>query len=427
MKAGASKKIITLFVIFGTIIPAFSVVAQNNNNPNSKEAQPAKQELTKQEKEFLYNEDLQKVLTKKYSLKYDIHSAPLNLKSFAETELVFLPKQGYQSEIENYKYCEEKIGSLSICSINRPILNQGIHLKKGALFSINENGVREYLAILGEKISKEPIDGKLRMSPEMKLEITKRSEDGYAIDTENSTKSILETIKENININSISLIAKAVPAEISTTNIENLGIKELIGQGKSSFRGSPRNRIHNIKNAVKQFDGYVIKPREEFSFINVLGPVELETGYKKELVIKNNETIPEVGGGVCQVSTTMFRSAISTGLQITERRNHAYPVGYYSPQGTDATIYLPSPDLKFKNDTENYILIQATIEGTNLTFDFYGTSDGREVEIKGPWVTKRREDGGFNTIMYQIVKDEKGKVIKETPFRSFYDNPAKYH
>ena len=115
------------------------------------------------------------------------------------------------------------------------------------------------------------------------------------------------------------------------------------------------------------------------------------------------------------------------GLKITERKNHAYPVNYYSPQGTDATIYIPKPDLRFANDTPGHLLIQASFDGTKLIFDFFGTSDGRQVELEGPTVVERTPDGKMRVVLYQVVKNEKGEEIRKDIFRSFYDNPDKYH
>ncbi|HLC63987.1 MAG TPA: VanW family protein, partial [Patescibacteria group bacterium] len=105
-----------------------------------------------------------------------------------------------------------------------------------------------------------------------------------------------------------------------------------------------------------------------------------ETGYLPELVIKGDETIPEYGGGLCQIGTTVFRAALASGLPIVERRNHSYRVVYYEPAGKDATIYDPKPDFKSTNDTSQNILIQTRIEGDNLYFDFWGTADGRIAE-----------------------------------------------
>ena len=204
------------------------------------------------------------------------------------------------------------------------------------------------------------------------------------------------------------------------------GIETLIGQGKSDFKGSTRSRIHNIKTALTRYDGLLIAPGEEFSFVENLGEVDGEHGYLPELVIKNDKTEPEFGGGICQVSTTAFRAAIYSGLEITARKNHAYPVSYYNPQGMDATIYVPKPDLKFINNTPGYILIQTEIEGTQLTFNFYGTNDGRKVEVDGPHILERNSDGSMKTAFTQKVLDENGKEIINETFSSFYDSPNKY-
>ena len=225
----------------------------------------------------------------------------------------------------------------------------------------------------------------------------------------------------------IEFVVNKIEPTISTENLSDLGIEELLGHGESNFKGSPKNRIYNINVALKKFHGHLIKPGEEFSFTTILGLVEKETGYKEDLVIKNNKTIPEYGGGVCQVSTTMFRVALNAGLKITERHNHAYPVQYYSPQGTDATIYVPKPDFKFINDTTSYILIQGKIQGTVLSFDMYGTSDGRKVELEGPFVTERTPDGRLKTVLYQVINDAEDVLVRKDTFKSFYDNPDKYH
>ncbi len=176
-------------------------------------------------------------------------------------------------------------------------------------------------------------------------------------------------------------------------------IKEIVGIGHSNFQGSSANRVHNIKVGADTLHGLLIKPDEEFSLIKALGKIDGESGYKTELVIKGDKTIPEYGGGLCQVATTMFRTAIQSGLPITMRQNHSYRVSYYEPAGTDATIYNPWPDFRFINDTGNYILIQARVEKNDIYFDFWGTKDGRKIEITDP-------------VIYNIVKPPPTKYIE---------------
>jgi vancomycin resistance protein YoaR len=173
---------------------------------------------------------------------------------------------------------------------------------------------------------------------------------------------------------------------IKTEEVNDLGIKELLGRGISYFRGSIASRIHNIQIASSRLNGILIPPGETFSFNQTLGEVSQATGYKEAYIIKEGRTILGDGGGVCQVSTTFFRATLDAGLPIIERAPHAYRVYYYeqnSQVGVDATVWEPSPDLKIKNDTPAHILVQAYVNPSQyrLTFEFYGTSDGRKATI----------------------------------------------
>lgn len=175
---------------------------------------------------------------------------------------------------------------------------------------------------------------------------------------------------------------------------------------------------------MEQFQSLIIAPGEEFSFVEHLGEVDEVNGYLPELVIRNNKTEPEFGGGVCQVSSTVFRAAIYSGMKITERRNHSYPVQYYLPYGMDATIYIPKPDFKFLNNTGNAVMMQSVIEGTKLTFRFFGTKDGRDVSIDGPYILERNTDGSMKTTFTQVVKSASGQEIIRDEFKSNYSHRA---
>lgn len=173
----------------------------------------------------------------------------------------------------------------------------------------------------------------------------------------------------------------------TTDQVNSYGIKERISSGYSEFSGSSAGRIHNVALAAARLNGILIKPGETFSFNDAIGDISAATGYQSAYIIKEGRTVLGDGGGVCQVSTTIFRAALAAGLPIVERHAHAYRVHYYEEggfkAGMDATVYGPTYDLKFTNDTPNYILIQAKINlaRLSLTFDFYGTSDGRKPQI----------------------------------------------
>ncbi|MBT3690251.1 hypothetical protein HN800_00515 [bacterium] len=233
------------------------------------------------------------------------------------------------------------------------------------------------------------------------------SQDGLELDNLRS----LEKIEEDFLINKISeidLVVIETKAKIETGEVNDMGITEIIGTGHSNFSGSPRNRRHNIRIGAESISGLLISPGEEFSLIDALGDINGATGYLQELVIKGNKTIPEYGGGLCQIGTTVFRAVLGSGLPVTARRNHSYRVSYYEPAGTDATIYDPYPDFKFKNDTENNVLIQYRIEGDDLYFDFWGTTDGRVSERTDPTIYNITSPGPIQYI--ETTELEVGKT-----------------
>jgi vancomycin resistance protein YoaR len=178
-----------------------------------------------------------------------------------------------------------------------------------------------------------------------------------------------------------------------------LGIAGILpgGMQYTSFAGSASERIQNITLASAQFDGLLVKPGEAFSMGAHLGDVSLDTGYAEALIIVGNRTIKGAGGGVCQVSTTLFRTILMTGFPVTERYSHAYRVGYYENgdgpahlgAGFDATVFFPEVDLKFINDSPYWILMETQVDTTTkrLYWRFYSTSDGRTVSYNSSGVT----------------------------------------
>ncbi|MBE9473614.1 MAG: VanW family protein, partial [Chloroflexi bacterium] len=173
---------------------------------------------------------------------------------------------------------------------------------------------------------------------------------------------------------------------------EQLGISELVSSHTSYFYGSSAERIQNITTAAGQYHGVLVAPGATFSMGEELGDVSLDNGYAEALIIYGNRTIQGVGGGVCQVSTTFFRTVFFGGYPVVERYPHAYRVGYYelkadggyntSLAGLDATVYTPLVDFKFTNDTPNWLLMETYVNqaARTLTWKFYSTSDGRTVE-----------------------------------------------
>lgn len=280
----------------------------------------------------------------------------------------------------------------------------------------------------------------------------RQSTEGKTIDYDELNNIIKNKIpeivrnKEQKNI-VIQIPIKILQPDISTEKANNLGIVEIVGEGKSEFKGSIPNRVHNITLAASKLNGVLVAPGETFSFNDTVGDISKYTGYKEAYVIKDGKTVLGDGGGVCQVSTTLFRAILNAGLPVVERAAHSYRVGYYeqdSPPGIDATVFAPSPDLKFKNDMKNYILIQTFVDPTNLSLAFilYGKKDGREVEISTPVITSQtpapdplyQDDptlpkgvvqqvdfaaSGANVYFTRTVKKD-GKIIINDKFTSSY-------
>lgn len=224
---------------------------------------------------------------------------------------------------------------------------------------------------------------------------------GISLDVASTTTAIQDALVHRlagVSVSDGSIVTAVVlesSPEVSTGDVNNLGITDILGVGISRFAGSPANRIKNIKNGAAKINGLLIKPGEEFSTVSSTQPYTIEAGYVPELVIQGNKVEPALGGGLCQISTTLFRMAMNSGLEITERRNHSLLVSYYNDltnglPGTDATIFEPKPDFRFKNDTDSYVLIQAEVDEkkSELRLTLWGTSDGRKGGYSAP-VVKR--------------------------------------
>jgi vancomycin resistance protein YoaR len=276
----------------------------------------------------------------------------------------------------------------------------------------------------------------------------KKEENGEFI----SSKEFLEEfenliIKNRNKEKKIIIKTKIIKPEITLASTNNFGIEELIGFGQSDFSGSINERIHNLTLAASKFNGILIPPEKIFSFNEIVGDISSLSGYKPAYIIKDGKTILGDGGGVCQVSTTLFRAALNTGLPIIERHAHAYRVHYYendSKPGLDATVFAPYVDLKIKNNTPAYLLIETEIDKNNnlLFFYLYGKKDGRKIfispitvwDIVPPPESKYQEDptlkkgvvkqiewpawGAKSSFTYKVSKNK--QTIFEKRFYSSY-------
>ena len=313
-----------------------------------------------------------------------------------------------------------------------------------------EEEIKNSIFAIAKKINRDPQEPKFSFEGG-KVNEFQPAKDGVRVDSEKLTNVLkekiitLETSEEKIIIFEVP-VSKTHPA-LTTDKVNSLGINTLIGRGTSRYKGSIPSRIHNVSVATAKINGILIKPGETLSFNEALGDVSKFTGYKEAYVIKDGKTVLGDGGGVCQVSTTLFRAALNAGLTISERRAHAYRVGYYEQDGSpgiDATVYAPSPDLKITNNTPAHILIQATADSKNqsLVFELYGTSDGRISEVSKPVITsvtpagpdvyiddptlptgtikqtEHRANGAKVVFSYKVTRN--GETLTNTKFTSSY-------
>jgi len=201
----------------------------------------------------------------------------------------------------------------------------------------------------------------------------------------------------------------------------------LLGVGRVDFSGSPEGRITNIEIGMSKINSIILPAGEEFSTLKTIGSVSEIKGYELAENIRDGKTIMALGGGLCQVSTALFRAALNAGLKITQRRNHAYAISHYAPQGTDAAIASPSLDFRFINTTGHSILIQGEIIGTETIVKIFGINDDRKVKIKGPDVVEQNKNGFMRTALYQEIYNSDNELLEKNAFYSYYRPKENFH
>jgi len=317
--------------------------------------------------------------------------------------------------------------------------------------SFQKNKIQEYSQNLSQSLKRDPVSAIFKFENGKVLEF-QPSRNGIIPKVDQLTDSIINNLNSLLSSKELS-IKLDIPVDITepvvkNDEVNNLGIKELLGSGTSTFKHSAATRNVNIAKGSSIVNRVLVAPGETFSFIKSLGGVTLADGYQQAYVIRSGKTELDVGGGICQVSTTLFRAMLNSGLNITQRQAHAYRVSYYeedSKPGFDATVFIPSPDLAFTNDTGHYILIQNILDMDNrrLTYEIYGTNDGRHTEItnyrqwdaqpappavwiddptlpSGKIVQDEHAIPGLKTAFDWTVKDKDGKVIHQKTFQSFF-------
>ncbi|MGC8952689.1 VanW family protein [Chloroflexus sp.] len=319
---------------------------------------------------------------------------------------------------------------------------------------VNQDRLNRAVEGLAQSIDTGTAEPRLRFS-DGRVRIVAEGQPGRRLRQADAATAIADLLMQPSPITrTLVLPIDRIEPQITAATLDSLGIVELVAEGRSSFAGSAPYRITNIRAGAARMNGVLIAPGEEFSFNRQLGEVNAENGFVEGYAIIGNRTQLEWGGGVCQVSTTVFRAAFWAGLPITERHAHSFYISWYDRfglgpngdgQGLDAAIFTGVQDLKFVNDTGYWLLMQTSIDeqAQVLVVQLYGTRPKREVRIEEPIIsnevrapsepvyvddpslprgTIRQTDvarNGRDISIYRIITDANGQERRELFFTRF--------
>jgi vancomycin resistance protein YoaR len=282
---------------------------------------------------------------------------------------------------------------------------------------LDSNALRRTLNDLKVVVDRNPQNARFVFNDETgQLEPIAASSIGRVMDVEASIVVINDTLLRGEHAVSLA-ISEQQPAVVDTATGTQLGVTQLVSEQTTYFYGSSASRIQNIVAAAGQFHGVLVAPGEIFSMATILSDISLENGFAEALIIYGGRTIKGVGGGVCQVSTTLFRTVFFGGFPVIERYSHAYRVTYYEMDrsgakdarlaGLDAAVFFPLVDFKFQNDTPYWLLMETyvNVQARTITWKFYSTSDGRSVT----WDTT----GPYNTVPPKPTVFEENPELRE--------------
>ena len=284
---------------------------------------------------------------------------------------------------------------------------KGIRLGKGIEIR-NKRKWENFLAYLRRYVNKPARDARPIVEGSKVVDIIP-AENGYGVDEE----KLLEML-ERENRGYIELPMKELLPKVRGEDLEGM---ELLSEFSTPLAGSSLARRANIKKAVSEIDGTLLKPGESFSFNKTVGPRVSERGYKIAPVMVRGELVPGVGGGVCQVSTTLYNAVLLAGLKVVRREHHARPVKYVSP-GRDATVVYGYIDLIFKNEKDAPIYIQGEVKGGRMIFRIFGRRDFEDIKIYSNVV--RKGDGTIIAKTYRVIdfgSEKRSELISTDIYR----------
>jgi vancomycin resistance protein YoaR len=251
--------------------------------------------------------------------------------------------------------------------------------------TVDEGKLRDLLESWAAQIDVTPRNARLRFDQASQSPVViQESRPGRKLDIDTTLATVKWALASGDS--SADLTITTVLPQVDSNRIGEMGIRELVVGETTYFAGSSAERMRNVAVAAAKFEGVVIPPDGIFSFNQFVEDVSAANGFEDSLIIWGDRTAVGIGGGVCQVSTSIFRSAYAAGLPIVERYNHGYVVSWYGEPGLDATIFTPTVDFRFRNDTGAYLLMEPVMnaDAGTLTINLYGTKPDRQVIISEP-------------------------------------------
>jgi len=237
------------------------------------------------------------------------------------------------------------------------------------------------------------------------------SQDGVGPDVDGLSLELTQVTKDPSRSRTVALRTKRSEPKITTEKARTMGVKERLARYTTTYAASNKPRVNNIHTLADALDGTLVAPGGVFSFNSTVGPRTAAKGYQEAPAIVDGKLVPQLGGGICQVGTTIFNAVYESGLPVVQRTNHSFYISHY-PKGRDATVSWGGPDFRFKNDTDNWVLIVAGYTNSSLTIALYGTDPGYEVSSEtGPWTNEKP----FKTEQQPDPKLPKGARIVEDP------------
>ncbi|GAV22435.1 VanW family protein [Carboxydothermus pertinax] len=294
----------------------------------------------------------------------------------------------------------------------KQLLKNPVDLKY--LVKFDEKLLLAKLNQINKEIYVEPKNAEFRLLPNDTFEIIPHKT-GITLDMAQAQTEVRKgLLAKPLEVN---LKLKEVLPDKTTEDIKKMRLTGLLSSFTTSFDISKVNRSYNIGVAAGKLNGILVAPGEVFSFNKTVGPRSAKEGYKNAPVILRDQLVEALGGGVCQVSTTLYNAVLLANLPIVERSNHSLPVAYVPP-GRDATVTDTGKDLKFKNNLPCYLYIKSYVNGNRITFKIFGDASLRKHVVIKSWVTKTYP---YKTI---LIKDptlpEGQKVVKQQGINGKY-------